>query len=193
MNITKINEIKNKIHYEVGRTKPPEGFPKFHDIPKGRYTSQEFYDLEQKYVFSDSWVVAGREDQIPSPGDFFTFKKLGEPMLLIRGKDGLIRCFYNTCQHRGAPVVRDEAGSSKRLRCQYHSWSYDITDGSLVAVPDEHDFVDLDRTQRCLPKVSCETYDPTVSTGTPNPPIGSAAGPALVLLNEPSPALTRRC
>tara|TARA_B100000214_G_scaffold130411_1_gene92715 strand:+ start:2000 stop:3265 length:1266 start_codon:yes stop_codon:yes gene_type:complete len=159
MNITKINEIKSKIHYEVGRTKPPEGFPKFHDIPKGRYTSQEFYDLEQKYVFSDSWVVAGREDQIPRPGDFFTFKKLGEPMLLIRGKDGLIRCFYNTCQHRGAPVVRDEAGSSKRLRCQYHSWSYDITDGSLVAVPDEHDFVDLDRTQRCLPKVSCETLE----------------------------------
>ena len=32
-------------------------------------------------------------------------------MLLIRGKDGVIRCFYNTCQHRGAPVVRDEAGS----------------------------------------------------------------------------------
>ena len=60
MDIPKINDIKSKIHYEVSRTKPPEGFPKFHDIPKGRYTSQEFYELEQKYVFSDSWVVAGR-------------------------------------------------------------------------------------------------------------------------------------
>ena len=72
-------------------------------------------------------------------------------MILIRGNDEKIRCFYNTCQHRGAPVVRDDKGSSKRLRCQYHSWSYDITSGALVAVPDEHDFVDLDRTQRCLP------------------------------------------
>ena len=89
MDIPKINDIKSKIHYEVSRTKPPEGFPKFHDIPKGRYTSQEFYELEQKYVFSDSWVVAGREDQIPSVGDFFTFKKLGEPMLLIDERTGL--------------------------------------------------------------------------------------------------------
>ena len=93
MDITKIDDIKSKIHYEVGRTEPPEGFPKFHDIPKGRYTSQEFFDLEQKHVFSDSWVVAGREDQIPNVGDFFTFKKLEEPMLLIRGKDGVIRSF----------------------------------------------------------------------------------------------------
>ena len=79
-------------------------------------------------------------------------------MILIRGNDEKIRCFYNTCQHRGAPVVRDDKGSSKRLRCQYHSWSYDITSGALVAVPDEHDFVDLDRTERCLPRISCETF-----------------------------------
>ena len=158
MRITTVQEIKEKIHYEISRTAPPEGFPKFHDIPRGRYVSEEFYNLEQEFVFANSWVIAGREDDVLEPGDFITFKKLGEPMLIIRGKDGKVRCFYNTCQHRGAPVVRDEKGSSKRLRCQYHSWSYDITNGALVAVPDEHDFVDLDRTERCLPQVSCETF-----------------------------------
>ena len=88
----------------------------------------------------------------------FHFQKLGEPMLLIRGKTA------NSVflQHMSTP--RRTSGQrrgrlSKRLRCQYHSWSYDITDGSLVAVPDEHDFVDLDRTQRCLPKISCETFE----------------------------------
>ncbi len=153
-----IKKIKEKIHYEVNRTAPPEGFPKFHDIPRGRYVSDEFYDLEQKYVFGNSWVIAGREEEIPKKGDFFTFKKLGEPMIVIRGNDDQVRCFYNTCQHRGAPVVRDEKGSSKRLRCQYHSWSYDITDGSLVAVPDEQDFVGLIRAERCLPQISCAIY-----------------------------------
>ena len=153
-----INEIKEKIHYEVSRTAPPEGFPKFHDIPKERYTTDEFYELEMEYVFNDSWVIAGRVEEIPNPGDYFTFKKLKEPMIVIRGADGAIRCFYNTCQHRGAPVVREEKGSDRRLRCQYHSWTYDITDGTLIALPDERDFVDLDRSTRNLPRVSCDTF-----------------------------------
>jgi phenylpropionate dioxygenase-like ring-hydroxylating dioxygenase large terminal subunit len=76
----------------------------------------------------------------------------------VRGSDGEVRCYYNTCQHRGAPVVRDERGSARRLRCQYHSWTYEIDDGALVAVPDERDFVDLDWQQRCLPRAACETY-----------------------------------
>ena len=153
-----INEIKEKIHYEISRTAPPEGFPKFHDIPKERYTTDEFYELEMEYVFNDSWVIAGRVEEIPNPGDYFTFKKLKEPMIVIRGADGVIRCFYNTCQHRGAPVVREEKGSDRRLRCQYHSWTYDITDGTLIALPDERDFVDLDRSTRNLPRVSCDTF-----------------------------------
>ena len=63
----------------------------------------------------------------------------------IRGKDDVVRAFYNTCQHRGAPVVREQAGTARTLRCQYHSWTYDITEGQLIAVPDERDFVGLDK------------------------------------------------
>jgi phenylpropionate dioxygenase-like ring-hydroxylating dioxygenase large terminal subunit len=80
------------------------------------------------------------------------------PLLVVRGTDGRIRCFYNTCQHRGAPVVREQKGSARRLRCQYHSWTYEIDRGELVAVPDERDFVELDRAGRCLPQVSCDTF-----------------------------------
>jgi len=103
--------------------------------------------------------LAGRAEDIPNVGDFFTFNDLGVPILLIRGKDSQVRAFYNTCQHRGAPVVREASGSSKLLRCQYHSWSYDIDSGQLVSVPDERDFVDLDKTERCLPFISCEIWD----------------------------------
>ena len=49
-------------------------------------------------------------------------------------------------------------GSSRRLRCQYHSWTYEIDGGTLVSVPDERDFVDLDWEQRCLPRASCDTF-----------------------------------
>ncbi len=153
-----IEQIKADMAYEFGRTAPPVGFPAFHDIPTGRHTSQEFYDLEQEHLWTRTWVIAGRLEDVPHPGDYFTFDDLGVPLVIVRGTDHVVRCFYNTCQHRGAPIVRDQRGSSRRLRCQYHSWTYDIDGGQLVAVPDERDFVDLDWEQRCLPRASCDTY-----------------------------------
>lgn len=154
-----VNRLTQQMQYEFDRAAPPEGFPKFHDIPVERFTSDEFWELEQKYLWPRSWVIAGRSEDIPNVGDFFTFDDLGVPILLIRGKDSQVRAFYNTCQHRGAPVVRESSGTSKLLRCQYHSWSYDIDSGQLVSVPDERDFVDLDKTERCLPSISCAVWD----------------------------------
>ena len=154
-----IDRIKADMYYEFAREAPPEGFPKFHDIPTGRHTSEEFHDLEQEHLWPKTWVMAGRVEDIPEPGDYYVFKDLGVPLLIVRGTDGDIRGYYNTCQHRGAPVVREDRGSSRRLRCQYHSWTYEIDGGTLVALPDERDFVDLDWEQRCLPKVKCETFE----------------------------------
>lgn len=153
-----IDRIKSDMRYEFARTAPPEGFPAFHDIPTERHTSEEFHALEQEHLWPKTWVIAGRAEDVPNPGDYFTFSDLGVPLLIVRGTDGQIRCFYNTCQHRGAPVVRDERGSARRLRCQYHSWTYEVDGGTLVSVPDERDFVDLDWEARCLPQASCDTY-----------------------------------
>lgn len=153
-----IARIKEDVRYEFARTGPPEGFPKFPDIPTGRHTRDDFFALEQEHVWSDVWVLAGREDDVANPGDYFLFSKLGVPLIVVRGTDGVVRCFYNTCKHRGAPVVRTERGSAQRLRCQYHSWTYEIDAGALVSVTDERDFVDLDKSERCLDKASCEVF-----------------------------------
>jgi phenylpropionate dioxygenase-like ring-hydroxylating dioxygenase large terminal subunit len=153
-----IERIKADMAYEFARTGPPDGFPAFHDIPIARHTSDEFWNLEQEHLWPNSWVIAGRVENVANPGDYFVFDRLGVALLVVCGADGSIRCFYNTCQHRGAPVVRDECGSARRLRCQYHSWTYDITSGSLISVPDERDFIDLDMTQRCLPQVACDVF-----------------------------------
>jgi phenylpropionate dioxygenase-like ring-hydroxylating dioxygenase large terminal subunit len=152
-----VDRIQADMRFEFARTTPPDGFPAFHDIPTERHTSDEFHDLEQEFLWPNTWVIAGRAEDAAEPGDYFTFDDLGVPLVIVRGNDGEIRCFYNTCQHRGAPVVRDERGSARRLRCQYHSWTYEIDGGTVVSVPDERDFVGLDWTQRCLPQASCET------------------------------------
>lgn len=154
-----LDRLKREMAYEFARTGPPEGFPAFHDIPGGRYTSDEFWDLEQRHLWPRVWVMAGRAEDIPKTGDYMRFDDLGVPLVIVRGRDNDLRAYYNTCQHRGAPVVRDEKGSTRQLRCQYHSWTYDIDSGHLISVPDERDFVGLDKAERCLPGVRCEVWD----------------------------------
>ncbi len=145
------------MQYEWAREGPPEGFPALTPLAGGRYTNQDFFALERERVWRRSWLLAAREEDFPAAGSYRVFERAGPAILLVRGDDGVLRAFYNTCQHRGAPVVRDACGSAKRLRCQYHSWTYDLA-GKLVSVPDRRDFTQLDESQRGLRGVRCEAY-----------------------------------
>ncbi len=154
-----VERLRTEMRYEFERTAPPDGFPAFHDIPVGRHISDEFWDLEQAHLWPKVWVLAGRSEDIPGVGDYFLFDDLRQPIIVVRGKDAVVRAFYNTCQHRGAPVVREQVGSARAFRCQYHSWTYDISSGALINVPDERDFVGLDKAERCLQTLRCEVWD----------------------------------
>ena len=158
MDAKKILEIRNQMEYERTRNSPPEDFPKLPEIPGKRYTDQNLFDLEMEKIFFKSWLMVFREDEIPNPGDYKIWDKLGRDILVVRQKDNSIKAFYNTCMHRGAPVVRDKKGSTKLLRCQYHSWAYDLG-GNLIKVPDMRDFKDFDISCKGLKKVFCDTWD----------------------------------
>ncbi len=157
MTDTVYDEVEKVIDFEAKRAEPRPDFPPLPEIAGGRYTDPDFFALEREHVLSKSWVCAGREEDLRTPGDYRLWDKLGVPLLLIRGKDDKLRAFYNTCRHRGAPVVRDESGNTKLLRCQYHSWSYAL-DGTLKGVPDERDFPCLDKSKRGLIEASCGTW-----------------------------------
>jgi len=168
--------------YEAARTGPPDGFPKLRDLPLGRYTDPHFHELEQEYLFKRTWLYAAHESELPTPGSYKRCDIAGAPILLARGEDGVVRGFYNACRHRGAPVVRDECGTARRLTCQFHSWSYNLA-GELVQVPDERDFVDLDKSERGLPPVRCEAWGGWYFVN-----LDPAAGPLLDFL-DPIPRL----
>ena len=158
MDAKKIQEIKDQMEYERTRNSPPKDFPKLPEIPGKRYTDQNLFDLEMEKIFFKSWLMIFREDEIPNPGDYKVWDKLDRDILIVRQKDHSIKAFYNTCMHRGAPVVRDKKGSTNLLRCQYHSWTYDLG-GDLVKVPDMRDFKDFDISCKKLKKVFCDTWD----------------------------------
>ena len=158
MDAKKIQEIKDQMEYERTRNSPPKDFPKLPEIPGKRYTDQNLFDLEMEKIFFKSWLMVFREDEIPNPGDYKIWDKLGRDILVVRQKDNSIKAFYNTCMHRGAPVVRDKKGRTNLLRCQYHSWTYDLS-GDLIKVPDMRDFKDFDISCKKLKKVFCDTWD----------------------------------
>lgn len=151
------DQVESVIEFEAKREGPRQGFPPLPEIPGGRYTDPAFFELEREHVLGKSWVCAGRDEDLRKPGDYRLWDRLGVPLLLIRGQDDKLRAFYNTCRHRGAPVVRDEKGNTRLLRCQYHSWSYGL-DGKLKGVPDERDFPCLDKSNRGLIEASCDTW-----------------------------------
>lgn len=75
----------------------------------------------------------GRCDEIPDIGDFFTLDLISEPLLVIRTDADNIAVLSNVCRHRGMPVMAG-SGNTKRLRCPYHAWTYNL-DGSLRSAP----------------------------------------------------------
>ena len=108
------------------------------EITGDRYTSKEFKDQEWTHMWRRVWMIAGMADECAAPGDFFTCDLGHEPLLFVRGKEG-INGFYNICQHRGAKLVLQEKGSMDSFSCIYHGWKYGL-EGELVEAQDSDDF-----------------------------------------------------
>ncbi len=150
--------IRAQLAENLGRTAPPSDAVAVPPIPSGRYHDERLFALERERVWRRAWLFATHVSKIPRPGDYTTFDRSGAPIVVVHGDDGEIRAFYNSCRHRGAPVVRDACGTARRLTCQYHSWSYDLA-GTLKAVPDARSFADLDQASLGLVPVRCETWE----------------------------------
>lgn len=157
MSADEIALLKAMMEWEGGRTAPPQGFPRLPDMPAARYTSPEYYKLEQDHIFRKSWLFAAHLDEVPEPGCFMRWHNAGDPIVIVHSADGVVRAFYNTCRHRGAPVVTEDRGRAMRLVCGYHHWTYK-TDGTLIGVPERRDFADLDLACRSLIPVRCDMY-----------------------------------
>lgn len=156
MDSATIERIREGMAFEANRKGPPEGFPQLPDIPAGRYVDPGFLALEEERLWKRSWLYAGHRDQLPELGSWFLTRKTGSPIIIVRDLDDQIRAYYNTCRHRGAPLVKEDAGQGRGFVCGYHGWSYTL-DGRLVAVRDKRDFVDLDFSCRSLIPVHCDT------------------------------------
>lgn len=102
-------------------------------LPPAAYTSKAFYDLEVEKVFRPGWVCVGHVSQAAEPGDYFTVDLFNEMLVVVRGKDEVIRTMSRICLHRWAPLVNGE-GNTKLLSCPFHKWGFDL-EGRLLGAP----------------------------------------------------------
>ena len=127
-------------------------------IPSSWYTNKDFYQHELETVFSQSWQLAARADQLTEPGRYVTTDIAGEPIVIVRGSDGELRGFFNVCRHHAAAVMTEPEGKAAQLRCPYHGWTYSL-EGELKGTPDFSGVCDFDRAQNGLVSIEIAEWE----------------------------------
>ena len=128
-------------------------------LPGRYYTSAEIYAEEQERIFTARWICVGRAAEIPAAGDYVLRTIAGESVIVVRGRDGALRAFYNVCRHRGTRLCEEPRGRfSETIQCPYHAWTYTI-DGQLIGAPHMNEVQGFDKRDYPLHSVQLETWE----------------------------------
>lgn len=131
-------------------------------LPRGAYVSDDFHSLERERVLKRSWIAVEHVSRLPEPGNFANVDLFGEPLVVVRGKDGVIRVLSRICRHRGMDMAsaqfgRPQVGKAVSLLCPYHLWTYDLT-GRLVGATHMSESEGFRKSDLCLPRFRSETW-----------------------------------
>ena len=127
-------------------------------IPAPWYVDPRIAELERLNVFSKTWQLVARTDQLQKPGEFISARLAGEPIVVVRGSDGTLRAFYNVCRHHAAAVVTQPCGQAAILQCPYHGWKYGL-DGSLKGMPEFEGVLNFERAENGLVPIRVESWE----------------------------------
>uniref|UniRef100_UPI0037532D6D aromatic ring-hydroxylating oxygenase subunit alpha n=1 Tax=Sphingomonas sp. TaxID=28214 RepID=UPI0037532D6D len=127
-------------------------------IDKARYFDPAFHAAEVETIWRRCWQMACREEEVPDPGDVLVYDVAGLSILVVRGDDGQVRAFHNSCLHRGTQLQPAGACSHvSQLRCPYHGWTYGL-DGRLKDAPCRWDFPQIAVGEPGLAPVQADTW-----------------------------------
>ena len=121
--------------------------------PLASYQAHAIFEQEMELfkrlpmVFCPSAALAGH-------GDYVARSLAGVPLVAVRGNDGVVRAFHNSCRHRGMMLV-EGSGTVGGFICPYHAWAYGL-DGRLRAVAGDQGFPGLDTAAHGLVQVHAQ-------------------------------------
>jgi nitrite reductase/ring-hydroxylating ferredoxin subunit len=125
-------------------------------VAAARYFDPEFFANEARYLWSNVWQMACREEDIPGLGDHHLYEILGKSLIVVRTAPQTIRAFYNSCLHRGRKLVTHH-GCKKEFKCPYHGITWHI-DGSFKECPIAWDFPQWRGIDMSLPEAKVECW-----------------------------------
>lgn len=137
---------------------PADPLEKAFTIPAPWYFDKRIEELERSSVFAANWQMVGRRDQVSERGEYFTIDVNGEPLIVVRSDDGVLRAFFNVCRHHAAAVVPEEVGCAKQFRCPYHGWTYG-NDGALKGMVEFDGVCNFDRADHGLVPVRVDSWE----------------------------------
>lgn len=125
-------------------------------MPPSVYTSPEFLARELDTIFSKEWICVGRSSGLANTGDYLTYELAGQPVMVLRDKDGQLRAFSNVCLHRMSTLL-EGTGNRRAIVCPYHAWTYGL-DGHLRGAPFMAETTGFCKDDYVLPSIRCEEW-----------------------------------
>ena len=131
-------------------------FENAHAMPRSVYQSETFLNQELDAIFKNDWFCAGRSSALKDAGDYLTLELAGQPIMVIRDKEGSLRAQSNVCLHRMSTLLEGR-GNKSSIVCPYHAWTYELN-GQLRAAPAMDQNLAFCKKEKQLPSVRCEEW-----------------------------------
>ncbi|WP_447594460.1 aromatic ring-hydroxylating oxygenase subunit alpha [Aquipseudomonas campi] len=126
-------------------------------IPAEYYTSDAVYQFEKEKVFANSWICVGHRSELAEANDYITREVIGESIIVVRGRDLVLRAFYNVCPHRGHQLLQGNGKAKNVITCPYHAWTFKL-DGELAHARNCDNVANFDKDQSSLVQLKVEEY-----------------------------------
>ena len=131
-------------------------FERARAMPTEVYTSPDFVEAELEHIFSKDWYCVGRADALSAAGDYVSAELAGQPIVVLRDREGTLRAMSNVCLHRMSTLLHGR-GNAKTIVCPYHAWTYNL-DGKLRGAPAMTQNEGFCKDHYKLPQVRCEEW-----------------------------------
>ena len=128
-------------------------------LPAAWYRDAVHHARELEAFWYRNWVAVCRIEEIPDQGDWRAARVGTQSLVVVKGREGKIKAFHNTCRHRGSILCTADAGRFERERivCPYHAWTYNL-DGRLVNTPRRMQTPDFDMKAFPLYEVAAKSW-----------------------------------
>jgi choline monooxygenase len=146
-------------------------------LPGHLYRDPAVFAEEKRRLFYATWQVVAHDSELPNPGDYVCATIVDQGVFVLRGKDGVVRAFFNVCQHRAHELLKGSGNARSVIVCPYHAWSYEL-DGALRGAPATRHLPEFDPAQYGLTPVRMERHLGFlfVNLDGAAPPLGELAG-----------------